>query len=80
MTLSAKGPRHLDTIKGLVNYVIALTIHDPRKCGQVLEYLREGGELAEYLLFFDGVNDVRARGQGERGLEKLRKLPEESSD
>lgn len=39
MTISSKGPKHLSTIKSLVNYLIALTIYNPVKLDKVLEFL-----------------------------------------
>ena len=38
--ISISGPKHLNSIKSLINYMIALTVYNPHKCNNVLEYLR----------------------------------------
>ena len=38
--LSAKGKKNSSTTKSLLNYLIALTIHNPSKCDKVLDYLQ----------------------------------------
>lgn len=76
ISLSAKGPNSLDTIKHLVNYLICLTIYSPKKGSAVLDFIRNGQSLPEYLLFFDSINDIRELGRSKEGLEKLAQLPE----
>lgn len=39
ISLSSKGPKNLDTIKHLVNYLTCLTIYSPKKCNSVLTFL-----------------------------------------
>jgi hypothetical protein len=36
VTVSSKGPRHLNTMKSLINYLIALMIYNPQKFTKVL--------------------------------------------
>ena len=80
MTISSKGPKHLSTIKSLVNYLIALTIYNPVKLDKVLEFLSVEQGIPQYVTFFDAVNDVRTRKLYREGLMKMEALPEESSD
>ena len=58
ISLSSKGPRSLDTIKNLINYLICLTIHNQKKCNAVLDYISSEG-LPDYVLFFDALNTIR---------------------
>lgn len=75
VSLSSKGPKNLDTVKHLINYLICLIIYSPKKCNSVLAFLAGEEPLPEYALFFDALNDIREKQQFQSGLEKLRQLP-----
>lgn len=80
VTISAKGPKHLSTIKSLLNYAIALLIYNPDKLNKVLEFLSSEQPLPDYLTFFDAINDVRTRRLFKEGLSKLQALPSGTAD
>ena len=40
MTISMKGGNNINSMKNLINYLIGLTIYQPEKCNQVLDYLK----------------------------------------
>lgn len=63
ISLSSKGPKNLDTVKHLVNYLTCLTIYSPKKCSSVLSFLASEEPLPEYALFFDALNDIREKKQ-----------------
>lgn len=63
ISLSSKGPKNLDTVKHLINYLISLTIYSPKKCNSVLAFLDSEEPLPEYALFFDALNDIREKQQ-----------------
>jgi len=55
--------------------MIALTVYNPAKCTLVLEYLRERGELNDYLTFFEGLDLMRRKKDFKEGLSILQSLP-----
>lgn len=75
--MSSKGPRHITTIKSLINYLIALLVYSPAKYKNVLTYVKEEQGIPEYLVFFDAINDVLNEGRLVEGREKLELMPEE---
>ena len=51
--------------------MISLTVYNPAKCSLVLQYLRERGEQSDYLTFFEGLDLVRLKKDGLKGLKML---------
>ena len=66
--LSTKGGKNSSTTKSMLNYLIALTIHNPSKCDKVLEYFKENSSSQDFLIFFEAINEIRIKKKHDDGI------------